>query len=145
MEDEDRRSCLLHVVDRTPLQEELPIVPESFPGMDEKRFVRDVGRAGLGNVIANAHEHDAGRESVRVFGRQPCRCVSAVGTAGDTHPITIDQTRRDEMIHGVDQIVELSAPIVSLPQLAKRDPTTCAAAIVGDEDGESPGGGDLAG
>ena len=69
--DQERCPGLFDVVDGTPLQKELPVIPGSLASVDEEHLVRDVGAPRLGNLVRNAHEHHTDREAVSVFGGAP--------------------------------------------------------------------------
>src|SRR5262249_10061497 len=75
VEDQQRRPRAVGIEDRASLQHELPVLPRPLPRVHQELLVGNVGRPGLGDEIADADEHDAGGEAVRVAGRAPRRRV----------------------------------------------------------------------
>ena len=143
VQDERGSAALAGVIDRAAIQEHLPVVPGALAGMYQVFLVGNIGSAHLGDLVADPHEHDAGREVLGQVGRPPCRCIAAVGAAGDGHLVAIHQPDVHQVVHRVHEIIELLAGGIGLAQLGELHAAPRAAAVVGIVDDVALGGGHL--
>src|SRR5690625_3857863 len=112
--DQQRRLCILDPVDRATLKVLLPVIPHPLARVYVVQFLRDVARAPLRDVVADAYEHHAGGETLTVAGAHPRRGISPVRTAGNATAVTSGNTPRDEVIHSVDHVIKLGSGQIGL-------------------------------
>ncbi|MFM1945343.1 MAG: hypothetical protein RI897_4325 [Verrucomicrobiota bacterium] len=143
---EDEQGCagLFGVADGAAFEEPVPFFPGVVSGVDEVHFVGDIRGAELGDMVADADEHDTGREMFGEFGGAPGGGVAAVGSSGDTDFFGIDELEVDEVLDGIDEVIEFGAGVVALAEFREFHAASGAAAVVRVKDCESLGCGDLA-
>src|SRR5262245_25592600 len=127
VQDEERRPALARPVDRAPLELSHPVVPRPSQRVDRGLLLGDVRRPELRDRVGDPDHHHAGGEALAEARRAPAGREAAVGTAGDADLGAIDEPHRDQVIHGVDQVVELLPRRVALAELAERDAASGAA------------------
>ena len=127
---QQRCAALLDVIERAPLEAELPLGVGRESSVDHDVLNRNLGRHPLTDLVADSDKHNPGLEAIAVGRGEPCRRVAAVGTTGDPDPVVVGDARRHQGVNRIDQIVELLARGIALPQLREFNAPPRAATIV---------------